>query len=315
MPVTTYLETLDKYLAWKNAVELQVDELGHIVVEEHGGKIHYIEDERLDLDYFQGLARVISNELDILEFHKTPFLSTSIKGGHRLELNVGNFIAGKVAMSIRIWRPRMYFLDDYGLTDEQLLLMKRAVSEKWNILISGGMFSGKTTFANALAELFPTTDRVISIQDLPEFDLTHIKRRVEYFVNRLGTDNGIDHERALMSVTRMRPDRIVVNELNTDNTWTIAKLLNVGHGGTITTIHANDPASALDAMVTNIDSGPRSITNPKALFEQHIHLIIQVHKLPDYSRRVTAMRANPPYVVDFDGTPTIEWVRPDPKAS
>lgn len=156
------------------------------------------------------------------------------------------------------------------------------------------MFSGKTTLTNAIVALIPPTDRVISVEDTPELDFTHIANKTEFVVNRLATTEEIDYVEVLKAVTRLRPDRVPVGELNIDNTWIMARILNLGHGGAISTVHADTPELAIAAMLVNVEANGKPISAAEKIFNMRIDTIIQIARIPGtYERAVTEMWVNP----------------------
>lgn len=289
------LRPITRYLKGETVVELQVTEPGAIWVEDSTQKEpQRIPDKALTLEYFHQIARIISNQLMIVDFWRKPYLACTLPGGHRMQLCLGETIKTGVAMSIRVWRPRQYSLNDFALKPSEIALIKHAVAKKWNIIISGGMFSGKTTLTNAIVELIPAADRVISVEDTPELDFSHIANKTEFIVNRLATTEEVDMVEVLKAVTRLRPDRVPVGELNIDNTWIMARILNLGHGGAISTVHADSPELAIQAMLVNVEANGKPISAAEKIFQQRIDLIIQIARLPNsYVRAVTEMWINP----------------------
>jgi type IV secretory pathway ATPase VirB11/archaellum biosynthesis ATPase len=282
-------ETLARLAVYYNQpgiAELQVTEPGAIWVEKSNGDTERVEDEALSLEYFKRLGRMLANNLDIVGYGQKPYLALSLPGGHRLQLCVGHTVKAGVAMSIRIFQSRKFGLDAYGLTNEQLQMFRDAIHRKLNILISGGMFSGKTTLTNALIAHIPTADRVISVEDTPELDLSHLPNRTEFIVNRLATAEEIDHVEIIKAMMRLRPDRMLIGELSPDNTFMLARILNMGHGGTISTIHADSPLLAFDALIQNAELARYPTEASDKVFRQNIHLVVQVKRDPDTGKRV-----------------------------
>lgn len=288
------LQPLMKYLTKPDVVELQVTSPGSIWVETPKTGLTLHDDPALNLEYFLRLGRILSNTSKITNYDKRPYLALSLPGGHRMQLCVGNTVKSGVAMSIRVWKPRTFHLKDYGLTADQMALFEEAIAKSHNILISGGMFSGKTTFTNALLELVPTSARVISQEDTPELDLTHIPNRTEFLVNRLATSEDIDNTEVLKAMMRLRPDRLIVGELSPDNTFLLARILNMGHGGTIATLHADSPELAFEALTLNCELAGFPTEASGRIFRKNIHLVAQIARDPKtYKRVITEIWKNP----------------------
>ena len=199
-------------------------------------------------------------------------------------------VTSGVALSIRIWRPRAFGLVDYGLGEHHRSLIETAVAERWNILVSGGMFSGKTTLTNAIIGQIPETERVISVEDTPELDFTHLENKVQFVVARLTTAENIGYNEVLGAIQRLRPDRTLIGELSDQNTALLSRLLNMGHAGTLSTLHADSPELAFSALQTNAALAGMAEYGAHAaaeVFRKNIDLIIQIERLPNYDRVVT----------------------------
>ena len=287
------LEPLLPYIEKSGAVEVTVNDPCRVRLEIPGQEKRSVEDPKLTLEYFQRLGRVLSNRRDIRDFERTPFLAAWLPGGHRLQLCLGNSVTSGVAASVRVWRPRAFSLADYRLSARRLGLIDTAIAGKWNILVCGGMFSGKTTLTNALIERLPVCERVISIEDTPELDLSHIGDRVQFIVDRLATTEDIDYVQVLRAVMRLRPDRTLIGELSDQNTYLLSRILNMGHGGTIATLHADSPELAFAALKTNITLAGIQGDAADSVFRHNIDLIVQVERLPNYDRVVTDLYVSP----------------------
>jgi type IV secretion system protein VirB11 len=124
---------------------------------------------------------------------------------------------------------------------------KLAIENRLNILIVGGTGSGKTTFSKALADLYPPTRRIITIEDVHELTLPNHPNHVHLFFQR----GGNTPEMLIESAMRMKPDHVLLAELRGAEAWSYIELLNTGHAGSITTIHANDCVSAF-ARIANL---------------------------------------------------------------
>ncbi|RED44113.1 ATPase, T2SS/T4P/T4SS family [Aestuariispira insulae] len=291
--VSNALQRLYHYISMPNAVEVQVNRAGQVIVETPEEGFTYYEDPEMTLDYLWSLGRTLSAALDIVEFESKPSLATTLPGGHRLQLDLGGWLENGVNVSIRVWRPRVYTLKDYRLSQKKIKVLKAAILGKWNILVSGGMFSGKTTLTNALIELIPDGQRTLTVENARELDLSHLKNKNSYIVNRLATAEKITHLDAMKSVQRSRPDRTLIGELEDENAHLLARILNMGHGGTLATIHAESPDLAFTALHQLIEMAGMPAEASVGVFRRTIDIVIQVDRLPNYKRRVTEIWINP----------------------
>jgi pilus assembly protein CpaF len=166
------------------------------------------------------------------------------------------------------------------------------VASRLNILVSGGTGAGKTTLLNVLSGFIGSSERVVTIEDAAELMLRqrHVVRLETRPANIEG--KGTVRQRELVvNALRMRPDRIVVGEVRSEEALDMLQAMNTGHDGSLTTIHANSPRDALyrlDTMVAmaNLNIPDRAIRQQVA---SAVELIVQIARLSDGTRKVTAI--------------------------
>ncbi|MBN1684914.1 MAG: P-type conjugative transfer ATPase TrbB [Gammaproteobacteria bacterium] len=175
------------------------------------------------------------------------------------------------AFCIRKKAVHIFSLEDYiaqnSLSKKHAEILKKAVLNRKNILISGGTATGKTTFANAiLNELRGSNDRIIILEDLPELQIV-----VDDFV-KLRTSDTKNMRDLVKGVLRMRPDRIIIGEVRDGAALDLLKAWNTGHPGGICTIHANSPEATLMRLEDLIQEAIPIV--PKRLIQEAIDLIV-----------------------------------------
>ena len=169
-------------------------------------------------------------------------------------------------------------------------LLKIASRCRLNILISGGTGSGKTTLLNALSRMIDSAERTVTIEDAAELQMQqpHVVRLETRTANLEGTGE-ISMRELLKNALRMRPDRIIIGECRGEEALDMLQAMNTGHDGSMSTVHANNPREALTRLENMI--GMSGINLPsKAVRTQisaAIHLICQVNRMRDGTRRVT----------------------------
>ena len=188
----------------------------------------------------------------------------------RVQVIVPPAIESGVSVSIRKYVSRILDLDEVGFlmgaevdVENQRLerleelrglaeagdlanLMRRAVAQKLNILVSGGTSSGKTTLARAIMSMADRGERMVTIEDAPELHLPH-PNTVSLVADRR-TDSERSPARLLESALRMRPDRLILGEIRGPEAFNFLEAINTGHPGSISTIHADSPQLALERM-------------------------------------------------------------------
>ena len=275
-----FLKPLMRWVNAKNAAEVIINRYEEVILECHGEEPKAHRDPQLNQEYFERLARMLSNKLEIIDFEKKPILATKLPGGHRLQLNIGSFVLSGIAVSVRVASTREFTFADYACDDATIALLTRAMAEGLNIVISGGTFSGKTQFMNALGKFVPEGQRLLTAEDVDELKIGHVHNQARFIVNRLATREDITYRDVIDSMTRMRPDRIWVGEMSIQNTWILLRLLDTGHSGLLTTIHADSPAGVFDAIERNIQLAGYDTAGVRQFFTDKLDLIVQIRRRP-----------------------------------
>ncbi|MBZ9994106.1 P-type conjugative transfer ATPase TrbB [Mesorhizobium sp. BH1-1-4] len=213
-----------------------------------------------------------------------PIISGELPiGGHRFEGLLSPVVAAPV-FTIRKRATRVFPLDSYVrdkiMTGYQASVIRNAVENRMNIIVSGGTGTGKTTLTNAvIGEIVSLTPehRLVILEDTAE-----IQCAAENAV-ALHTTDAVDMSRLLKSTMRLRPDRIIVGEVRDGAALTLLKAWNTGHPGGIATIHANSALSALtrlEQLTAEVSSNPM----PEIIGEA-VDLVISIERTPK-GRRV-----------------------------
>lgn len=146
--------------------------------------------------------------------------------------------------SFRLPGRRSFGLNEFGMDDDQCQYIKTSVRSGRSILISGGTSSGKTSFANALLDMPAFREaRLVVIEDTPE-----LQPRSRDVV-RLCSSDEIGPRALVRTALRLRPDRLILGEVRGGEAYDLLQALNTGHGGSLTTIHANSPKDALERLL------------------------------------------------------------------
>ena len=179
-----------------------------------------------------------------------------------------------------------------SISPEMLELLAAAVKARISILISGGTGAGKTTFLNVLSRFIPASERLVTIEDAAELQLSQENIvRLETRPPNVEGQGAVRQRQLLINSLRMRPDRIIVGEVRGEEAFDMLQAMNTGHEGSMTTIHANTPRDAiarLESMVAmaNINLPDRAVRQQIA---SAISIIVQVSRMSDGSRKVVAV--------------------------
>jgi len=179
-----------------------------------------------------------------------------------------------------------------ALTPEIAQMLELCVKARLNVLISGGTGAGKTTLLNALSAYIPEDERIVTIEDSAELQLQqpHVVR-LETRPSNIEGKGEVSQRDLVKNALRMRPDRIVIGEVRGGESIDMLQAMNTGHDGSLTTVHANTPRDALARLETMIQMTGMRLSD-RAMRQQiasAIHLVLQVARLQDGSRRVTSI--------------------------
>ena len=179
-------------------------------------------------------------------------------------------------------------IENESISKEAAELLGRLVTAGYNIFVSGGTGSGKTTFLNALSEYIPPDERVITIEDSAELQIRNVPNlvRLEMRNANLEGKNEVSIRDLIKSALRMRPDRIIVGEVRDAAAIDMLQGLNTGHNG-MSTGHANSPADMLSRLETMVLLGTNiPLLAVRKQIASAIDIIVHLGRLRDKSRRV-----------------------------
>ena len=192
-------------------------------------------------------------------------------------------------------------LIDFGsITQEAAEILQLLVEAKYNIFVSGGTGSGKTTFLNALSNFIPNDERIITIEDSAELQIKNIENLVRLETRNAGADGkgAVTIRDLIKSALRMRPERIVVGEVRGAEALDMLQAMNTGHDGSLSTGHANSTFDILSRLETMVLQGADGL--PLDAIRQQIasavDIVIHLSRLRDASRRTMEIVE----VLDFD---------------
>lgn len=286
------LDVLQELLEDDTITEIMINGKDDIFLERNGHITKWDKsfenEERLE-DIAQKIASLSNKIVNI----SSPIADTRLEDGSRVSI-----VMPPVALNGPVITIRKFYKDALtmeklietgSLTQEAADFLKMAVKSKYNIFISGGTGSGKTTFLNALSEFIDNDERVITIEDAAELQINHVKNlvRLEARDANIEGKNEVTIRDLIRASLRMRPDRIIVGEVRGKETLDMVQAMSTGHDGSLSTGHGNGPKDMMTRLETMILMG---IDMPVAAIRQQltsaIDIIIHLGRLRDKTRRV-----------------------------
>lgn len=223
----------------------------------------------------------------------SPIVDTRLESGARVNVVMAPVALNGPVVTIRRFPDKPIDMEDllrFGtLNEEGALFLKKLVAAGYNIFISGGTGSGKTTFLNVLSDYIPKEERVITIEDSAELQLKNLPNLVR-LETRMADSEGkhaLTMRDLIRAALRMRPDRIVVGEVRGSEAIDMLQAFNTGHDGSLSTGHANSPADMLARLETMILMGMEiPLAAVRRQLASGIDIIVHLGRIRDKSRKV-----------------------------
>ncbi len=261
---------------------------------ERGGKLQETNVEfRDDAHLLRIIERIVSRVGRRID-ESSPMVDARLPDGSRVNAIIPPLAVDGPVLSIRRTtgdrlQPE-HLLQNLTITEEMLEFLSACVRGRLNMIISGGTGAGKTTFLNILSAFIPSNERIVTIEDAAELRMRqrHVVRLETRTANIEGK-GAVYQRQLLINALRMRPDRIIVGEVRSDEALDMLQAMNTGHDGSLTTIHANSPRDAiarLEVMV-GLAAGALSVRSVRQQISSAISIFVQISRFPDGSRRVT----------------------------
>ncbi len=289
------LGPLEPLLADPTVSDILVNTYKHVYIERKGmleaTSVQFRDDVHL-MGIIDRIVSAIGRRVD----ESSPMVDARLADGSRVNAIIPPLAVDGPCLSIRRFGRDPLTADDLlnnnSLTLAMLDLMRGCVKARLNVLISGGTGAGKTTFLNVLSSFISNRERIVTIEDAAELQLhqEHVVRLETRPPNIEG--KGAIHQRQLViNSLRMRPDRIIVGEVRSEEALDMLQAMNTGHDGSLTTIHANTPRDALARLETMVAMA--SLNLPESAIRRQISsaidVVVQVSRLSDGTRKVVSL--------------------------
>jgi len=290
------LGVLEPLIADHSVTEIMVNGPEDVFIE-RSGRIERVPTRfTSEAELYQLIDRIVSSVNRRVD-ESSPMVDARLPGGERVNVIIPPLALDGPTITIRRF-PQPFRLPDLvarnSLPQQAADLLGALVAARFNILVSGGTGSGKTTFLNALSGMISDRERIITIEDAAELSLQqpHVVRLEARPANTEGAGQVTIRDLVRNSL-RMRPDRIIVGEVRGGETLDMLQAMNTGHEGSLTTVHANSATDALSRLETL--SSMSDVTLPVETVRDQINgaidVIIQLERDSTGMRRVSTIEA------------------------
>lgn len=286
------LDVLQQFLDNPEITEIMVNGKDHIFIEKDGVLIetenHLINEEKLN-----NLITQIVSKCNRRVNESSPIVDARLEDGSRVNVVMSPISIDGSVITIRKFPKKPITMDTLiqigSISEEAATLLQKLVIAGYNIFISGGTGSGKTTFLNALSGFIPKEERIITIEDSAELQLLDVPNLV-----RLETRNEnaegcaeITIRDLIKASLRMRPDRIIVGEVRGSEAVDLLQCLNTGHDGSMSTGHSNSATDMLSRLETMVLMGmDLPMEAVRRQIASGLDILVHLGRLRDKSRKV-----------------------------
>ncbi len=285
------LDVLQPLVDDPSVTEIMINGPDDIFIEQSGKlfkkNVSFGTNERLE-NVIQNIVAKVNRTVN----ESTPIVDARLQDGSRVNVVLPPIALNGPTVTIRKFPENPMTVQQLiaykSITPEVAEFLERCVKAKYNIFISGGTGSGKTTFLNAMSNFIPHDERVITIEDSAELQIRGVDNLV-----RLETRNAnmegkgeITIRDLIKSSLRMRPERIVVGEVRGAEALDMLQAMNTGHDGSLSTGHANSTKDMLSRLETMVLTGAQiPLEAIRQQIASAVDIIIQLSRLRDKSRR------------------------------
>lgn len=287
------LDVLQPLVDNPSITEIMINSHQDIFIEQEGEVIRlnqqFESQNRLE-DIIQTIVAGVNRVVN----ESSPIVDARLKDGSRVNIVLPPIALKGPTMTIRKFPESPMTMNDLvkrgALSEETATFLQRLVVGKYNIFISGGTGSGKTTFLNALSQFIPVDERVITIEDSAELQIVTIPNLVSLETRNANTEGRgeVTIRDLIRSSLRMRPNRIVVGEVRGSEALDMLQAMNTGHDGSLSTGHANSTKDMISRLETMVLSGANlPILVVRQQISSAIDILVHLSRLRDRSRRVT----------------------------
>jgi pilus assembly protein CpaF len=290
---------IDPFIKDTEITEIMINGKDNIFIERRGrltralaenGSPLSFDHERDLLNLIEKIVSPINRKID----ESDPIVDARLPDGSRVNVVIRPISLEGPVITIRKFPEHPYTMEqliELGALDHDVAdWLSTVVKARYNIVVSGGTGSGKTTFLNALSMYIPSGDRIITVEDAAELKVTHVENlvRLETRPPNIENKGAISIRDLVRTALRMRPDRIIVGEVRGGEALDMLQAMNTGHDGSLTTGHANSSRDMLSRLETMVLMSGLELPLPaiRRQIASAVEFVVQLGRLRDGSRKV-----------------------------
>lgn len=286
------LDVMQEILDDESVTEIMVNGYDHIFIEKQGKLFRYpgVFSSREKLS---DIIQIIVGKANKRVNEASPIVDTRLPDGSRVNVVLDPVAVNGPVITIRKFPKTAMSMEELlslgSITKEAGAFLKKLVKNGYNIFISGGTGSGKTTFLNALCGYIPEDERVITIEDSAELKIFGIENLVSMECRPANAEgeNEITIRDLIRTSLRMRPTRIIVGEVRGAEALDMLQAMNTGHDGSLSTGHGNSPSDMLSRLETMVLMGcEMPLSAIRAQIVSAIDVMVHLERFRDGSRKV-----------------------------
>lgn len=286
------LDVLQPLIDDKSITEIMINNSDEIFIEKEG-EVYQISVKFESQKRLEDIIQKIVGDINRVVNESSPIVDARLKDGSRVNVVLPPISLKGPTMTIRKFPEKPMTIDDLirkgAINQEPADFLRRLVEARYNIFISGGTGSGKTTFLNVLSNFIPSYQRIITIEDSAELQIRSVPNLVSMETRNANTEGKgeINIRDLIRTSLRMRPDRIVIGEVRGSEALDMLQAMNTGHDGSLSTGHANslyDMLSRLETMV--LSAAPLPLEAIRQQISSAIDIMVHLGRLRDRSRKV-----------------------------
>ena len=285
------LDLLSELLDDKNVTEIMINSPKEIFVEKKGKMERWNRSFQSDEQLYDLIQQIVSR-INRAVNTKSPIVDARLEDGSRVHVVLPPIALKGPTVTIRKFPEpiTMQKLIQLGsLTEEAAAFLESLVQASYNIFISGGTNSGKTTFLNALSQYIPKAERIITIEDSAELQIQGVNNLVSLETRNANAEGegAVTISDLIKASLRMSPNRIIVGEVRGKECLDMLNAMNTGHDGSISTGHVNTAHDMLRRMETMVLQGAElPLSSIRNMIASAIEIMVHLGRSKDHKRRV-----------------------------